>query len=189
MAEDDGEGDGEGAGGCGRVETPRWDRTIDPEIVPLFLSLQWARSRFIREMRPLLARHGLSAAEFDVLATLRNAPVPHRMTPSRIQEEVVITSGGLTKVMLQLEAQGMVERLRPDGDQRVKPVGLTAHGKATVERAMCDIVHASGVWVREVLSAPDIAVLTRLLGKLAGASGASGMPCRGRGTGGAEDGG
>ena len=32
---------------------------------------------------PVLLRHGLSVAEFDVLATLRNAPAPYEMTPRR----------------------------------------------------------------------------------------------------------
>ena len=150
-----------------RMATHQWDSSVDPEVVPLFLSLQWAQGQSLCHMRPILAEYGLSMAEFDVLATLRNAPEPHRMTPSQVQEEMVITSGGLTKIMLQLETRGLVGRLRQEGDMRVKPVCLTAAGKALIEAAMAQVVGASGAWVRRVLDRDEIATLTRLLGKLA----------------------
>lgn len=149
-----------------RMETHRWDCAIDPEIVPLVLGLHWAHAQAIQHIRPVLTRHGLTAAEFDVLATLRNAVAPHHMTPSQIQNEVVITSGGLTKVMLQLAERGLVERLRGTGDQRVKPVCLTPEGKAVIESALAEAVAASGRWVRGPLSKGEVATLTRLLGKL-----------------------
>lgn len=150
-----------------RMDSHQWDTAIDPATVPLFLQLHWAQARALAAMQPLLVAHGLSAAEFDVLATLRNAPAPHELTPSAIQAEVVITSGGLTKVMLQLEARELVARTVSADDQRVKPVRLTAKGKRTVEKAMKEVVAATGAWLRESLSAGEIATLTRLLGKLA----------------------
>lgn len=149
-----------------RMDTHQWDCAMDPEIVPLVLALHWAQAQAMQCVRPLWSRHGLTAAEFDVLATLRNAAEPHQMTPSAIQDEVVITSGGLTKVMLQLAERGLVERLRRAGDQRVKPVCLTPAGKAVIENALAEAVAASGRWVRSQLSQGEVATLTRLLGKL-----------------------
>ena len=69
-----------------RMDSHQWDSALDPEVVPLFLHLQWAQARSLQEMRPVLLRHGLSVAEFDVLATLRNAPAPYEMTPSQMLE-------------------------------------------------------------------------------------------------------
>ena len=147
------------------MDSHPWDTAIDPELAPLFLSLQWAHARSLEVMRPVLEVHRLSTAEFDVLATLRNAPAPHEMTPSQIQHEVVITSGGLTKVMLQLEARGLVERSRDQADLRIKPVRLTSAGQACIEVAMQEMVAATGRWVRAALSADEIAELKRLLRK------------------------
>lgn len=150
-----------------RMATHQWDSSFDPEIVPLFLGLQWAQARSIDSMKPMLLKHGLSLAEFDVLATLRNAPAPHQMTPKEIQDEVVITSGGLTKVMLQLESRELVKRVKIESDLRVKPVGLTPKGRKIIEKAMEELVAFTRGWIREFLNPAEINRLTTLLGKLA----------------------
>ena len=157
-----------------RMDTHQWDSALDPQVVPLFLHLQWAHARSLQGMRPLLLRHGLSAAEFDVLATLRNALSPYEMTPSQIQQEMVITSGGLTKLMLQLEARGLVERLQFQDDRRVKPLRLTEPGRQLIEAAMHDMLTVSGSWIRSALSSPEIAQLTDLLKRLVDAPGGGG---------------
>lgn len=148
------------------MDSHQWDAALDPEGVPLFLHMQWAQARSIDSMRPLLLKHQLSIAEFDVLATLRNSPAPHEMTPSQIQDEVVITSGGLTKVMLQLEERELVVRLQSEADLRVKPVRLTASGKRMIEAAMKEMVGVTGAWFRAALSEKEMERLAVLLKKL-----------------------
>lgn len=140
-----------------------WDRSLDPQVVSLFLSLQAAQARSLETMRPALARHGLSLAEFDVLATLRNAPPPHELTPSQLGRAVVITSGGLTKVMGHLAARGLVQRRQAAGDARVKPVGLTLAGVAQIEAAMGEVLAATRAWLGVALSEVE---RERLLGLL-----------------------
>ena len=152
-----------------RMDSHQWDCALDPEVVPLFLHLHWAHARSLQDMRPVLLRHGLSTAEFDVLATLRNAPAPHEMTPSQIQREMVITSGGLTKLMLQLAGRGLVERPSFEDDRRVKPLRLTAIGRQAVEAAMVEMLAASGQWIRAALTGAEIAQLTQLLDRLVAA--------------------
>ena len=148
------------------LHTHQWDNAIDPQIAPLFLALQWAQRRSIEQMQPLLAEFRLSSAEFDVLATLRNAPQPYELTPSQIQDEVIITSGGLTKVMLQLESRGLVERTQFADDRRVKPVRLTAAGVAAIEAAIARMIGTTGQWIRSALAESEIAQLTGLLRRL-----------------------
>lgn len=148
-----------------------WDCALDPEVSPLFLHLQWAHERSLAVMRPGLRAHGLSAAEFDVLATLRNAPPPHEMTPSQIQHEMVITSGGLTKLMGQLARRGLVERPQSGDDRRIKPVRLSQAGGTLIEAAMQDLLAASGAWLRGTLAAGELAQLSQLLGRLVKAPG------------------
>ena len=150
-----------------RMQHHQWDSALDPQTVPLFLQLQWAQAQSLRTMRPMLEKFALSAVEFDVLATLRNAPAPHQLTPSAIQAAVVITSGGLTKVMLQLEARGLVTRRQQEHDLRVKPVCLSDSGKQLIESAMIETVANTGQWLRERLNATEISQLTQLLERLA----------------------
>ncbi|UCV05177.1 MarR family winged helix-turn-helix transcriptional regulator [Dechloromonas denitrificans] len=157
-----------------RMDSHQWDSSLDPQISPLFLALQWAHRRSIEVIQPLLVENGLSTAEFDVLATLRNAPAPHDMTPSQIQQEVVITSGGLTKVMLQLEARGLVKRLQLPHDLRVKPVQLTDEGRQKVETAMTAMLGATRAWLKNGLDAGEIGQLTTLLSKVVAAPGQAG---------------
>lgn len=149
------------------MSTHQWDASLDPEISPLFLNLQWAHTQSLRTMKPVLTAHSLSMAEFDVLATLRNAPPPFMMTPKEIQDEVVITSGGLTKVMLQLESRGLVTRLQQEEDLRVKPIKLTLQGKRLIEKSMAQMVKEVGGWFRGALDQKERKLLTALLGKLA----------------------
>jgi DNA-binding MarR family transcriptional regulator len=149
-----------------RMDSHQWDSSLDPEVVPLFLALQWAQSRSLAALKEPLVKHGVSMAEFDVLATLRNAPAPHEMTPKELQDEVVITSGGLTKVMFQLESRDLVQRLQRELDLRIKPVRLTAKGKTVIEKSMAEMVATTGSWIRESLDAGQIKQLTALLGKI-----------------------
>ena len=106
-----------------------WDVSLDPHTVPVFLWLQWAHRRSLQPMQPALARYGLSSAEFDLLATLRNAEPDYTLTPSQLLEQMLLTSGGLSKVMAQLEARGLIARLCRDDDRRIKPVRLTTDGQ------------------------------------------------------------
>lgn len=145
------------------MDSHQWDCALDPETTPLFLSLQWAQQRSMETLEPHLQHFKLSIAEFDVLATLRNAPAPHEMTPTQIQHQIVITSGGLTKVLLQLETRGLIERLQSKEDLRVKPVRLTLAGQTLIEAAMQEVVGATGTWLRNALTRAEIKQLAALL--------------------------
>lgn len=151
-----------------RMQRHEWDCSLDPQTVPLFLALQWAQQRSLAGMRPLLARHQLSLAAFDVLATLRNAPAPHELTPGQIREQLLITSGGLTGVMGQLEQRALVERRQDVQDRRVRPIRLSAAGRQLIEDMMVEAVAGTGQWLRSRLNSADLETLTRLLQRLDG---------------------
>ncbi len=148
-----------------------WDVSLDPHTVPVFLWLQWAHRRSLQPMQPALARYGLSSAEFDLLATLRNAEPDYTLTPSQLLAQMLLTSGGLSKVMAQLETRGLIARLCRDDDRRIKPVRLTADGQALIEQAMAETVANAGEWLRGALRADELTQLTGLLRRLAKAEG------------------
>ena len=87
-------------------------------------------------IRTALRREGLDRGGFDVLATLRRAGPPYQLTPTRLYEELVLTSGAVTHRVDALERAGLVERVGGQQDRRSTLVGLTAKGTAVIDRAM-----------------------------------------------------
>ena len=144
-----------------------WAVAHDPLVVPLFLHLERARKVAHARARTVWDQHGLTPAEFDVLATLRNAEAPYELTPGQIQDRVLITSGGLTKVIHLLAEKKFVERSVARNDNRVKPVRLTASGNRCVARAMKDLVAMTQDWMRSILKTDEIRAATNVLSKIA----------------------
>ena len=103
----------------------------------LFGRLSEAAERVMREqMNPLFAAAGLQPGEFDVLATLRRAGEPFMLSPTRLYEATMISSGGMTDRLDRLERAGLVER-RPDPkDRRGKLIALTAAGRSVIDETI-----------------------------------------------------
>lgn len=144
-----------------------WAVGHDPLVVPLFLNLERARKVAHARARTVWDQHGLTPAEFDVLATLRNAEASYELTPGQIQDRVLITSGGLTKVIHLLTEKKYVERSVASNDNRVKPVRLTAAGNRCVARVMKDLVVMTRDWMQTILSEDEIRLATQVLRKVA----------------------
>ncbi|NGZ05619.1 MAG: MarR family transcriptional regulator [Magnetococcales bacterium] len=143
-----------------------WPESLDPVVMPFTLALHRAYTVLYGRACTEMARFGLSPAEFDVLATLRRAPRPHELTPSQLQRSLVITSGGLTKVLHQLTSRGLVERPRVEGDRRVKPVRLSATGQPLIEQAFQAVKQLTRDQVSAVLNPEESAAMTTLLVRL-----------------------
>lgn len=143
-----------------------WADSYDAQMLPLGLSLVQARAAHHSRAAAVMAANGLSPAEFDVLASLRRTPPPHALTPSDIQRSVLITSGGLTKVLQQLEIRGFVSRSTYDADRRVKPVALTDQAMPVLDKVMAELHTVVGGWIRQTLTDAEIKQLTILLTKL-----------------------
>jgi len=113
-----------------------------------------------------VAAHGLSFMEFEVLVTLRGVAPPYELVPTELYSAVLISSGGLTKVLHGLKKRGLVTRAEGETDKRSKPVRLTAKGRALAERVMADILEMDRKMILSGLSEADVERLTRLLRKL-----------------------
>jgi DNA-binding MarR family transcriptional regulator len=92
------------------------------------------------ELRKVFAAHGLDAASFDVLATLRRSEPPHRLTPAQLMQAAMVTSGAISQRLDRLEASGLVGRSRSEADARVVHVQLTERGRALIDEALPDHV-------------------------------------------------
>lgn len=83
-----------------------------------------------------LGRYDLTIAEFDVLAALRRAGPPFRLTPTQLYSGLMLSSGAMTNRIDRLEQRGLVERLPDPSDRRGVLVGLTAAGVERIDRAV-----------------------------------------------------
>ncbi len=74
--------------------------------------------------------------EFDVLAALRRAGEPHRLSPGRLLAETHVTSGTMTHRIDRLRSRGLVTRLPNPRDGRGALVELTGQGRKLVDDAI-----------------------------------------------------
>jgi DNA-binding MarR family transcriptional regulator len=118
------------------------------------------------ELEPIFAARGLNGGEFDVLAALRRAGRPYRLTPTELSRAFIVSSGGMTKRLNALERRGLIRRLPDPHDGRSTAVSLTRDGKRLVEATLAEHV-ANEERLVSALSAEDRAQLARLLATFA----------------------
>ncbi|WP_037265189.1 MarR family winged helix-turn-helix transcriptional regulator [Roseivivax halodurans] len=118
-----------------------------------------------RRMGETFARHGLNAAGFDVLATLRRSPPPHALSPGELMSSMMITSGTMTNRVDQLAKAGLVTRRSDARDARRAVVELTDEGHKLIDAALADHVETQKSLLT-VLSSDEIAQLDAALFKL-----------------------
>lgn len=95
---------------------------------------------------------GLTAADFDVLATIRRTQQDVGTNPRGILQSVMISSGGMTKRLDRLERAGFVERHPDPTDRRGVLIRLTTDGRNLIDRALVSLVSAEHQLVVEHLT-------------------------------------
>jgi len=76
----------------------------------------------------VLKPYGLLYSEFDALATLLRSGKPFELTPTELQEAVVLTSGAMTALLNRLTKKGLIARRKSKVDGRSLTARLTAKG-------------------------------------------------------------
>ncbi|MER7081647.1 DNA-binding transcriptional regulator, MarR family [Saccharopolyspora kobensis] len=85
------------------------------------------------ERRRVLAELGIDSATLDLLATLRRAGDPYRLTPAEIAEKCLVSGGAITQRVARAEDAGLVRTQRSASGKRTVAVELTAHGHQVIE--------------------------------------------------------
>ena len=118
-----------------------------------------------REIDEVFSEFGLIQSGFTVLAALRRAGPPHRLSPSKLHGSLLVSSGAMTNRIDRLEARGLVERVTHPNDRRGVLVALTDEGRTLVDEAVEAVIAAEVIMLRTLTSDEQI-TLTALLRKL-----------------------
>src|SRR5262249_49080085 len=107
---------------------------LNPEEreVRTWVQLVRTMTRMERRMEQMLEVHGLSIAQFDILATLG---FEQGITQQELAERLLVTKGDVCGMIDRMGAAGGVERKPAPGDRRVNRLFLTRRGKALLAQA------------------------------------------------------
>jgi DNA-binding MarR family transcriptional regulator len=103
--------------------------------VRAFVSLVRAHAAVTRRLSAqLMADHGLTINDYEVLIRLARAP-DRRLRRVDLAEEVLLTASGITRLLDGLERSGYVSRATCESDRRVVYAVLTDEGLARLREA------------------------------------------------------
>jgi len=137
-----------------------------PDARVAWHALLQVSSRVVKEFdRQLDLNHRMSVNEFDVLITLDNAP-QRRLRMTDLAHAVLLSSGGLTRLVGRLEDRCLVQRDPDPDDARSFQATLTETGQARLSEARLthDAVIEEHLGAR--LSSDEVATLTRVLARV-----------------------
>ncbi len=117
----------------------------------------------------LIAEHGMTSRDYEVLLYLSQAP-DRMLAMSALAESTMLTRSGITRLVDGLVECGFIERVSCPNDARVSYARLTDEGYEKLRQAGC--THIAGIrrLFLERFSAEEIDVLAALLSRLPGAT-------------------
>jgi DNA-binding MarR family transcriptional regulator len=154
----------------GRVDqlVSDWERErpdVDASAMAIVGRL-WLLSRSLdKELGELLAPHGLTPSEFDLLAVLRRSGRPGGHRVSDLGGRSLVTSGTMTNRIDRLEAKGLVKRISDPEDRRAILVALTPAGREAIDLVVPERIGSADQRISR-LSQRDRGELVRLLDRL-----------------------
>ena len=121
--------------------------------------------KFEQQISGALKEHGINYTDFDVLATLRRKGAPYKLSPGKLQEAVILTSGAMTACLKRLEKREFLKRMTSESDRRGVDVELTVKGNKLIDETISMRFEIASVSVN-ALSPVELESLTILLRKL-----------------------
>jgi len=119
------------------VEQWRRERPdCDASPMEIFGRLVRAERLVEASQEEVFGRFGLTGPDFDVLATLRRAGEPFRLSPTELRHTTMVSSAGVTKRIDRLERMGLVRRLPDPTDRRGVLIELTARARRRVDEVV-----------------------------------------------------
>jgi DNA-binding MarR family transcriptional regulator len=143
---------------------------VDP-VVTTFGRLLEATHRLENRLgRDLESAGDLTLTSFEVLLRLSRSP-DGVLTMGELSDQLVLTTGGVTRLVDRMSAAGLVERRPCATDRRVLYAAITPAGRAALAPAL--LRHTAALHdVFDGFAATDLDRLDALLDRLRGAAGA-----------------
>lgn len=138
----------------------RPDLDVSPQAV--IARLHRLALRLTEELVAGYARHGLTEAEFDILASLRRQGPPFALPAGDLAAQTMVTSGAITKRVDRCVERGWVTRSVSEQDARGRVIALTDSGRELIDRAFADHI-ANEHRLLASFGERDRATLARLL--------------------------
>lgn len=116
-----------------------WQRErpeIDARGLGITSRITLLRKVLAREDKRALAPLGLAPWACDVLLALRRQGPPHQLTPTRLRELALLTSGAMTTRLDRLEEASLVKRKLDSDDRRSFQIRLTKEGRNLADQAI-----------------------------------------------------
>jgi DNA-binding MarR family transcriptional regulator len=113
-----------------------------PEMHAFILNLFLAHKRIMQYSEKIFAAHGFTTLEFDALATLLRVADNGRMKPCEIYKNLIVSSGGITKVLKKLEQLQLITRIPDPDDKRSHWVEITPKGETIGLAILKEVIQA-----------------------------------------------
>ena len=141
----------------------RPDLKVQP--VAVVMRVNRLAAHFQAELDAVFAEFGLSNPSFELLATLRRAGHPYRLSQRQLADTLGLTAGTVSLRVKHLLRQGLVRVEADPTDRRVSRVALTDRGQQRFDEAAPAHL-ANEEDLLRALSTDEQAALARLLRKL-----------------------
>lgn len=115
---------------------------LDTVSLAVFSRITRIAKRLDAVRKRAFAESGLELWEFDVLAALRRSGGEHVLSPKRLIETNMVSSGTMTNRISRLEERGLVTREEDPSDGRGVLVRMEAAGLELVDQAMTRLIEA-----------------------------------------------
>lgn len=138
---------------------------IDPIPMAVFARVRRLAAISDRELRNFLRDFDLTPAAFDVLANLRRAGAPYRLTPGQLAESSLLTTGAVTMRLDAAEELGLIERVPDTADRRVTFAQLTPKGLEVINGVFDAHLDNRRLLLQD-FSRDDLLILERLLRRM-----------------------
>jgi DNA-binding MarR family transcriptional regulator len=117
----------------------------------------------------LVAEHGITTRDYEVLLYLAQAP-EQKLPMSALAERTMLTRSGITRLVDGLVAAGLIERIACQQDARISYASLTGTGVKKLRKAGCTHVASIRRLFLSHYSPDEVQQLAALLSRLPGAS-------------------
>ncbi len=140
--------------------------TLERPEVLAFVSFLRAHAAVTRQLdRELVAEHGLTINDYEVLLSLARAP-DRMLRRVDLAQQVLLTPSGITRLLDGLQRSGYVEKAACDSDARVVYAKLTYGGLKKLAQATESHVASIGAIFCQQLSDDELETLRDLLTRL-----------------------